>query len=354
MDRTLGELVSRYIDGDLDDAESSRLEARAETDPELAEEIDATRQIRQAVQKVASRMEPPAALDPVMEPLRQGPPASAQRVRPVYRWLGVAAAVVLGVTVAMEMGRRNPAPTLSRPLHQRDRSVREPDKIFELAPLPTAMPDDSRPLGAADHLLEEEPTLPEAPEPAPLDVVGPLTTAAPFNAPVEPIPSTQQRLSAREEGLEIESVESAQERPAKKLSRTPADGVDQIGSGAPTTRDQLPTESARKPPPWRVGVGKSRPAPAATGGGESRLVSVVLQIDDHPVWSGSSSACRAGTWPVRIEVRGGVVSAMEPDAAAAKDKTAAPCTPEALIGSSLEGVGDGFYFGEFVVAESPE
>ncbi len=41
MDETLRELVSRYIDGDLDDAESARLETRAHTDAELAAEIDA-------------------------------------------------------------------------------------------------------------------------------------------------------------------------------------------------------------------------------------------------------------------------------------------------------------------------
>ena len=353
MDKTLFELVSRYTDGDLDDAESSRIEARAKTDPELAEEIDATRQIREAVQTIASRMEPPAALDRVMEPLRQGPPVSAQQVRPVYRWLGIAAAVVLGVTVAMEMDRRNPAPTLRRPLHQRDRPVREPEKIFELAPLPTAIPDDNRPLGAADHLLEEEPTLPAAPEPAPLDVMGPLTTAAPFEAAVEPIPSTRPRLSAQDEEIKSASVENAQMVAAKKVPRVQTDGSNQVGSKTPATSDRPPAEGARKPNSWRTSVGKSSPA-SATGGGGIGLVSVVLQIDDRPVWSGFSTACRAGRWPVRIEVRGGVVSAMEPDAVAAKDKAAAACAPEALIGSNLEGVGDGFYFGEFVVAEPPE
>ena len=69
MDETLRELVSRSLDGDLDDAESACLEESAKTDDELANEIDAARHLRGAVAALSARMEPPARLDKVMETL---------------------------------------------------------------------------------------------------------------------------------------------------------------------------------------------------------------------------------------------------------------------------------------------
>lgn len=180
MDETLSELVSRYLDGDLDEAETARLEERARTDAELAAEIDSGHRLREAVAGLADRMTVPATLDKVMEPLRRSESVPAQRVRPAYRWLGAAAAIVLGITVAMEVAQRNPEPSLSRPSAQRTRPVNEREEIFKLAPLPTANPNETRPLGATDRLLEEEPVQPAPPEPQPLEVIGPLPAGEPM------------------------------------------------------------------------------------------------------------------------------------------------------------------------------
>ncbi len=183
MDETLRELVSRSLDDDLDAAEASYLEDCAQSDAEVAAEIDSDRQLRAAVAALAERMEPPASLDKVMDPLLRSAPAPPQRIRPAFRWLGAAAAVVLGVTVTVEMARRNPEPSLSGPPYRDGRSVQEREEIFQLAPLPTANPDENRPLGATERLLEEEPVAPGAPEPAALEVIGPLRTTEPAAEP---------------------------------------------------------------------------------------------------------------------------------------------------------------------------
>jgi hypothetical protein len=353
MNRALSELVSRYADGDLDDAESSRLETQAESDPELAAEIDATRRIRAAVQTLAGRMEPPAALDRVMEPLRQGPPVPTQRTRPVYRWLGIAAAVVLGVTVATEMVRRNPTPAPSRTPAQQERRVQASEKIFELAPLPTAVPDDHRPLGAADHLLEEEPALPPAPEPAALEVMGPLNTAARSDAAVEPFSSTDDRLSTADEGLASEFAVGARRSSAKNEPVSRVGSSIEASAAAPPKKDRLQLDGDLQSEAGLTGAGQPGREPAA-GGALRAAVSVTLRIDGSAVWSGSSSACQVGRISVRIEVRGHVVSNLEPVVVEAQSTAGAVCEPDGLIGSSFEGVSDGTYLGELVIGESPE
>jgi len=350
MNESLRELVSRYTDGDLHDAETSRLEARSEIDPEVAAEIDTTRELRAAVRTVADRMEPPAALDRVMEPLRQASPVPAQQARPVYRWLGIAAAVVLGVTVATEMARRNPTPTLSPPSPQQNRPVGEREEIFKLAPLPTAVPNDNRALGAVDHLLEEEPATPAAPEPAPLEVMGPLNTDARSTAAAESL-SAEDTRSADDDGeLESGLTEAAEPAPARTASGSRADGSMEPRTDAEFMRQGMPTDGHRK---FKAGTSAAATLSQdqATGRSQRAVVSVLLLIDDVAVWTGSSASCQNGKWPVRIEVAGNVVSAIEPVNVGGKDKQTASCTPEAFIGSSLEGVGNGIHLGEFIVGE---
>jgi anti-sigma factor RsiW len=353
MDETLRELVSRYADGDLDDAESSRLEARAETDPEVAAEITTITDLRTAVGTIAGRMEPPAALDRVMEPLRQAPPVPAQRARPVYRWLGIAAAVVLGVTVATEMARRNPTPTLSPPSPQQNRPVGEREEIFKLAPLPTAVPNDNRPLGAVDQLLEEEPAIPAAPEPAPLEVMGPLNTAGPSTAAPESL-AVEDTRSADDDG-EVESrlMAAAEPAPAKSASVSRAEGSMEPGTEKEVMSQGMPTDGHRKSKTAPSALG-TLSQDQATGRSQRPVVSVLLLIDDVAVWTGSSASCQNGRWPVRIEVEGNLVSAIEPVIVGGKDRQTTSCTPDAFIGSSLEGVGNGVHLGELIVGEPPK
>lgn len=347
MDETLRELVSRYSDEDLDDEESARLEERARTDAELATEIRTERQLREAVAALAAGMEPPEALDRVMEPLRQSAPVPAQRVRPVYRWLGVAAAMILGVTVAMEMARRNPAPSLSRPSPQRERPSAEREEIFELAPLPTANPDENRPLGAVDRLLEEVPPQPIAPEPAPLEVMGPLPTDTFSEDAVEPSSSPGSRVAPEGKGLELKLKES-QDSPVTSESFAQTDASEEAASPAP-----LKKERSRADEDWesttRMSDAGKLSRGAITGRRPAVALEVVVRIDGTEVWTGSSSACGVGTWAVRIEVLERTVVAAEPWVGGAENEVHEGCVPDNLIGAVLDDVRDGLYLAEIVV-----
>ena len=352
MDETLRELVSRRLDGDLDDADAARLDERARTDAELAAEIDSGRTLREAVAELADRMEPPATLDRVMDPLLRSAPVPAQRVRPVYRWLGAAAVVVLGVTVAVDVARRNPEPTLSRPSLQRERPAREREEIFELAPLPTANPDESHPLGATDRLLEEEPVPPAAPEPAPLEVMGPLSTdesaAAADEAP---------RSSGNEPAPDGEVVETtvlhSRPAPAKKTARAHSGTLAGTASTAPQEAGLSQADKDREETFRAPDAGKAY-RDKADGGRQAPVAPVVLHIDGLEVWSGSTGACAVGVWPVRIEVRDGEVVSWEPILGETGDETGERgegCQPETLIGSIVADVGDGIHLAEIVVGE---
>lgn len=353
MDDSLRELVSRYADGDLDDAESSRLEARAKTDPEVAAEINPIIELKAAVRAIADRMEPPAALDRVMEPLRQAPPVPAQRARPVYRWLGIAAAVVLGVTVATEMARRNPTPTLSPPSPQQNRPASEREEIFKLAPLPTAVPNDNRPLGAVDHLLDEEPAIPSAPDPAPLEVIGPLNTVAPSTAAAESLSAAKTGAADDDGEGEARLREAAKPAPAKKSAVSRADGSTRPENEAEIMGPGKPTDGHRKSKAGISTLG-TLSQDQATGRSQRTVVSVLLLVDDVAVWTGSSANCQNGRWPVWITVEEGVVSAIAPVIVAGKDTRTDSCTPDAIIGSSLDGIGNGVHPGEMIVGESPK
>lgn len=350
MDDSLRDLVSRYTDGDLDDAEISRLEARSETDPELASEIETTRELRAAVRAIADRMEPPVALDRVMEPLRQAPPVPARLTRPVFRWLGIAAALVLGVTVATEMARRNPTPTLGPTSSQQNRPVAEREEIFKLAPLPTAVPNDNRPLGAADHLLEEEPALPAAPEPAPFEVIGPLSTAAPSTSTTDSISASDARSADEDGNLELRQRETARPAPAKRETVPRADSSTDPGAEAEFKRQEIPTDGYRESAAEPSAAGKLSQG-QTKGRPHGMVVSVLLLIDDIVVWTGSSTNCQSGRWPVRIDVEGLAVSAIAPVVDKGEDNEAVSCISDAFIGSGLEGVGNGTHLGELLVGE---
>ena len=350
IDETLRELVSRHLDGDLDEAEAARLEERERTDAELAAEIDSGHQLREAVATLAARMEPPATLDQVMDPLRRSVPVSAQRVRPAYRWLGAAAAVVLGVTVAVEMARRNPEPTLNRPSSQREHSAQEREEIFELAPLPTANPNERRPLGATDRLLEEDPVLPAAPEPAPFEVIGPLQTDE--SVAVADRQSRSTDLDQAPEGEVVEpTMTNVEPRPAKKRALAQPRPSAGAASLAPKKAGLSRTDEDQKATDRMMDSGKALES-MALGGRPAVAVPAVLRIDGVEVWSGSATACAAGMWRVRTEIREGRVVLLElilDEAGNEAGYVDDGCLANALIGAVVVGVIDGVHIAEIVV-----
>lgn len=350
MDETLRELVSRHLDGDLDEAEAARLEEQARTDAAVAAEIDAGRTLRQAVASLADRMEPPATLDKVMDPLRTSAPAPARRVRPVYRWLGAAATVVFAVTVVMEVARRNPEPTIRRPSPQRERPMHEREEIFELAPLPTANPDDRRPLGATDRLLEEEMEPPPAPEPAPLEVMGPLPTDGSSISADEALdsPDTTPQPSVDSAATTTSDLRPA---PAKTEAGTRSKASADLAPAAPQGAAQSRAAGERRGSLKSLESGKARKIDVA-GGRVSPEKRVVLQIGEAVVWSGSTVECEDGRRPVRIEVRNGEVVSVAPvldETARATGEADAGCRPRDLIGAAVVHVDDGVHLGEIIV-----
>jgi hypothetical protein len=184
IDSATNELLSRYVDGDLDDDEVLAFEARLDGDSQLEAELDALRRLTGAITEIAEAIEPPGRLDPLMETLRRATPHA--RARAWVQGLAAAAGVVLAATVVVEVARtRDPgtAPTI-RDLRQVPRDSGEPE-VFQLQPLPTSsVPEEEVRLGAADRLVSSPVPEPRLDEPRPLDIVGPLSReSGPDSAP---------------------------------------------------------------------------------------------------------------------------------------------------------------------------
>jgi len=181
MSEETTERLSRYLDGDLEPAEKAELELLLEDDPAVRLELEALRQVRQTVASMATQEMVPGELDVLLEPLRRTP-VQKRLVRPAFQWLAAAATVVLGVSVAVEVVRRNPGPpTPVTVTGEGTRAVptRIPGDYYRLQPLPERENEEGDELlGAVDHLLATPPPEPElSVAPAePLVVMGPLET----------------------------------------------------------------------------------------------------------------------------------------------------------------------------------
>jgi hypothetical protein len=353
IDDGLRELLSRFIDGDLDPDEEARLAERLDGDPGLAAELEGMRTLRQSVRRVAATMEPPAALDAVVEPLRQSPPLPPRRVRPVYRWLGAAAAVVLGVTVAMEVAQRNPGPTPASEEPERHRRVVAEEEIFELAPLPTADPEENRPIGAVERLLDEEPSPPPSPEMAPLEVIGPTSTDVGGDAPLR-----SEKAAARADLAESVAEPQVASQPAALTTARDADigssAGREAGKGGAVEDKKRETEDDMVVGKVSVGaqaMNKARPAPEELDL-ERTAPTVRLVVAGTEVWSGAVRNCPEGRWPLRVEVRDGVVVSTERGSSERSEESSSLCIPEDLLGATVRGVEDGWHAADLVVTAS--
>ena len=218
IDEATAVQLSRYLDGDLEADEARQLEARLESEPELAAELASLDSLRRTVRSVAAGMEPPGALDAMLEPLRTGEPHGPRRIHPAVRWLGMAAGLALAVTLAMEVARRSPDP------HEVIRSpttAPAPDEsdFFQVQPLPTSpVPEGEELVGASDRLLASPPAEPELDEPEPLEVRGPLRVEEKKTAPTgRGVPSTNVRASKQRS-----SPEEQVRREATAAGKAPA------------------------------------------------------------------------------------------------------------------------------------
>ncbi len=107
------ELLSRYLDDDLDQEESRRLEMRLAADRGLKDELETLRRIRSAVQELARTERAPAAVDQLVGHLeRSAPPVP--RLRPALRIAAIAATLVIGTAVVLRLSQHS-LPQISPP-----------------------------------------------------------------------------------------------------------------------------------------------------------------------------------------------------------------------------------------------
>lgn len=330
-DAKIVELLSRAVDDELDGAEIERLSKLLDAKPGLRDELESMRELRNAVSALANTMNAPEELDSVMEPMLRSAPAPVPTVRPAIRWLGIAAAIVVGVTVSVEMIRRNPqpAPVARAPVTADDQ------KIFELAPLPSAVPGEARPIGATDHLVERQPSPPSIPEPEALVVVGPLDAATEADTdrkaevPAEPAA-----------GREGESSGQIDARASGKRTKGHDD------------RERLPSsaalEGAASSPV--VTAAKRQSAPPAVAGASVeaiRSATASVRIGGRQIWAGPAAGCPAGRYEIILEVDAGVVRHVvvtETDGG-----HPAECLLEGLEHAAVADVSDGAIAGVLIV-----
>ena len=308
IDDIMAERLSRYLDGDLDPRGTAELEARLRSDPDLQNELDALRRLQGAVRLVADGMQPPPELDTLLEPLRVGTPHAGRRIPPAFRWIGMAAGVALAVTVAMEVARHEPDPSIGRLAAESDRTTEAEDEgIFQLQPLPTSpVPEEQELVGAADRLLASPLAEPVADEPEPMVVQGPLPAPPAEKGGVEaPEPMAAERSNERRQP---ERGESARRDKAGALEAAPSAAmVDTAGAAKATKRPST--------------------------------VAVVIQSTDGSEVARTELAVERSALPAEVEIRGGEVVAASPLAPEGGRRAAS----EQLIGHTVGGLADGRY-----------
>lgn len=323
-DEATSELLSRLLDDDLDDADRVRLEARLVADPGLRAELEALESVRAATRSIADRMEPPAALDALLEPLRSGTPHGPRATRPVVRWLGMAAGVALAVTVAMEVARRSPpSGQLGEPTPPARTVPLGKPEMYQLKPLPTSpVPPEEELLGVAERLLASPPAEPELDELEPLDVRGPL-----------PMADNEQSRAGRDDSVALEN----------EGTTTPPAASQPAGLARSTRR------AAAAPAAVEAHVADAK-------AGRPVVATRCVLLDGAGVVVGEIDV--AGAWPegpteVAVTVAGGAIVAV---ATAASDKDASALSEDpwsAFLGVAAPGIPDGRYLARPAMDHAP-
>jgi len=337
MDETIGVILSRYLDGDLGPEEERELTTRLEAEPSLAAKLEAMRRIRRSVSALAASESAPTELDTLVEPLLRGKPEPLV-ARPWARWLATAAVVVFGLTVIIEVNRRNPGPSVGSIARMSDQDRAEPTKRFSLAPLPTnSLPVEQQPLGASDRLLASPIPEVEFEDPWPLEVLGPLEQGEGF----EPV---DEAISGEAAGIVAESAAALVEADAmKSRGDQPAPSTGKRDRMQSTTREEKADsrESGRGPAmqSWEADPPRGR-------------VRLFVFIDGKSAWREftPSATCKPGRYTVRIVVVSGAVREARPvGGATAASPSQRLCAAELIIDLEIEDVADGEYPAEVVV-----
>jgi hypothetical protein len=336
MDETTTELLSRLLDGDLSRDEERELRIRIEHDDSLAAQLEAMRQIRSTVAALAASEKVPTELDSVLDPLVSNRPEPLP-ARGWVRWLATAAVVVIGLTVVIEVNRRNPGPDIGAIARQADQRADRSKQPFALAPLPTSsLAEDEQLLGASDRLLASPIPDVELAAPPPLEVLGPLedgiagedTAGLTKDANVDVV-------SADEVMAEEKATGGRHEATAPSAAKGDhAAAAPQPGKSRARDIDRHAVVQ-----PWEVDSPHGKAQLFVFDNGKS-------------AWSAftPSRRCKPGRYMVRINVVGGTVSEARPiGGAAAASQSQRLCAAELIIDLEVGGVEDGEYQAEVVV-----
>ena len=341
MDEATAELLSRFLDGDLDAAEARLLEQRLATEPGLAVELEALRRLQLRVRSVAERMQLPAELEAPPRLPGRGAAPLPRRVPPAVRWLGLAAGLALAATVALEVARKPPSP----PAPARDAAPptaaapvvapSAPPRVQALEPAAPA-PADALTKAAAAPPAESFQTTPRPPAQSHLPPPEPQLPAA-----------TREKRSAAVGGRgPAASAESLEEMDTARADRTPEPGSRGLAATDEAARERGPARSAASSEQAAF-TGITAGAAKQEGAAGARLE--LIGEDGAPVAAlALPGAALAPGSRLVVTVAGGAIATIEPEAAT----PAADPALDGLIGQQLPGVADGRYVG-VVVGRDP-
>ncbi len=334
MEDSVTERLSRFIDGDLDPVETEEIETAVTSDGKLRRELENLVRVRSSLRALADRDRPPKKLDILVGPLLTGRPDTTLN-RPWVRRLAAAAVLVLGVTVVLEVQRRQDGPTRT---NWQERALKdgaaEPTERFTLAPLPTASASaDERPVGAADRLMSSpDPEIEPVLEPAPaLEVLGPLDDS----------PAIGKKSGYREGPGPGASINPSR-REAEGKGNEEYRGVDESSAAAPD-------KGAVVPKLLQTGTATGRARSSSSDAAVAHAQLFVFMAAET-AWRSfePEGPCEAGRYALRIRVENGVIRAVWPvvnPPAPARQVRAS----QLVLGLEVENVADGEYSAEVVV-----
>lgn len=342
MDDATIEMLSRYIDGDLDPADEEGVRRRLNGDPVLRSKMESLQQLRAAVVRLAESEEVPADLDALVEPLRRGRPEEVA-ARPWARWLATAAVAVLGLSVIIEVNQRSSRQPARETPRSETRRHAEPTERFSLAPLPTSsVPAEDQLLGVSERLLASPIPEMEIDESPPLHVLGPL----------EEPPTAENDVGREKTGLMAAPVAPGDPAPAMSTAAVPSapDGTSEKRDG---DRSAAPPSAALVGAP--ANEKRSHPSPPGgpgvidSIGGRAQLF--VFNAGETAWQSFEPNArCTAGRYTIRIRIGGGIVREVWPIGTAASGSTSpAVCAAGLVSGMTVGAMADGEYQAQVVV-----